>query len=262
MMSSLETEQGLSLRLWFFAGVAAIVLHVGGAALAVANLRGDDGDDGLGAAGVEIAFEMASPKPADDDLPLGPDRGETQQSRKQAAQKAEAKETELPKDRPVDSADPDRIVTTSKSKAPREDEPKVSAAEASPAEESPAQHASSRQRFENVPEAEQARAPNAGIGKERKKLTAYWGRKISAYFELHKRYPAARNKSAKVTVGLVLNRRGNVVSVDVLRSSGDPALDEAAISMIRRSDPVPKPPAGLTDDEFNFSLDVNFHKRK
>ncbi len=28
--------------------------------------------------------------------------------------------------------------------------------------------------------------------------------------------------------------------------------------MIRRSDPVPRPPAGLTDDTFSYSLDVNF----
>jgi hypothetical protein len=32
--------------------------------------------------------------------------------------------------------------------------------------------------------------------------------------------------------------------------------------MIRRSDPVPQPPVGLTDDEFRFSLDVNFKKPK
>ncbi len=261
-MSDLDTDRKPSRRLWFFAGLAAIALHVGGAALAVANLRGDDGDDSLGAAGVEIAFEMASPKPTDDELPPGPDQDEAQQSVKQVQQKAEVKETELPKDRPVDSVDPDRIVTTSDSKEPKEDEPKVAAVEAPPAEESPAQHASTRQTFENAPEAEQARAPNAGIGKDKRKLTADWGRKISAYFELHKRYPAARNKSANVTVSLVLNRRGNVLSVAVLHSSGDPAFDEATISMIRRSDPVPKPPAGLSDDEFNFSLDVNFHKRR
>ena len=30
------------------------------------------------------------------------------------------------------------------------------------------------------------------------------------------------------------------------------------MSMIRRSDPVPRPPAKLTDDEFSFSLAVNF----
>jgi len=32
-----------------------------------------------------------------------------------------------------------------------------------------------------------------------------------------------------------------VVSVNVAESSGDAAYDEAAISMIRRSDPVPRP---------------------
>ena len=28
--------------------------------------------------------------------------------------------------------------------------------------------------------------------------------------------------------------------------------------MIHRSDPVPRPPAELTDDQFSYSLDVNF----
>ena len=47
-----------------------------------------------------------------------------------------------------------------------------------------------------------------------------------------------------------------------LESSGDPAFDEAAISMIRRSDPVPRPPAELTDDTFSYSLNVNFNEKK
>ena len=60
----------------------------------------------------------------------------------------------------------------------------------------------------------------------------------------------------------MLNRLGNVVSVGVLESSGDAAFDEAAISMIRRSDPVPRPPAELTEDQFSYSLNVNFNERK
>ena len=63
-------------------------------------------------------------------------------------------------------------------------------------------------------------------------------------------------------MNLVLNRLGNVVQVGVLESSGDPAFDEAAIAMIRRSDPVPRPPAGLTQDTFSYSLNVNFNERK
>ena len=105
-------------------------------------------------------------------------------------------------------------------------------------------------------------APNIGIGKDKQRLTAAWGKQISAYFELHKRYPKVqKHRNAKVKVSLVLNRLGHVVSVGVLQSSGDALYDEAAISMIRRSDPVPRPPAKLTDDEFNYSLDVNFEGR-
>ena len=32
--------------------------------------------------------------------------------------------------------------------------------------------------------------------------------------------------------------------------------------MIRKSDPVPRPPAKLTDEHFNFALDVSFASRK
>jgi protein TonB len=262
-MSDLDIEQRPSRRLWILAALAALALHLGGAALAVTHLRTNEGDEGLGAADAEYAVELASPKVPDDNLPPGPDADASQASQQLAEQKAEVKETELPKDKPTEAEDPDRIVTLNDSKKPREDDPKVAAVETQASDYSPAQEATSRQTLdEKVPEAETARAPNPGIGKDRLKLTADWGRRISAYFDLHKRYPQDRSRSARVKVSLVLNRRGNVLSADVAESSGDPVFDAAAVSMIRRSDPVPKPPAGLTDDQFGFSLDVNFNKPK
>jgi periplasmic protein TonB len=127
----------------------------------------------------------------------------------------------------------------------------------------PAQQESSRKALDDTaPPAETAKAPNPGLGKDMLKLTEDWGRKISAYFEQHKRFPEGKKRSAKVKVALVLNRLGKVVSVAVQESSGDPSFDDAAVSMIHRSDPVPAPPSGLTDDQFSFSLDVNFSHRK
>ena len=150
------------------------------------------------------------------------------------------------------------------SQKPKEDDPKIAAVQTQASTESVAQEATARQTLdENAPEAEKAKAPNLGIGKDKQKLAAEWGRQISAYFELHTRYPKVKkNKSTTVKVSLVLNRLGNVVSADVLESSGDAAFDEAAISMIRRSDPVPRPPAELTQDTFSYSLNVNFNERK
>jgi TonB family protein len=245
--------------------MVALALHVGGAALALANLRGDDIDDGLGANAAEFAVEMASPKVEEENLPPGPDADASQASPQLAEQKAEVKETDLPKDEPTESEDPDRIVTQNDSRKPKEDNPEVAKVKTQASEEAPAQEATARQTLEeNAPEAEQAKAPNRGIGKDRQRLTANWGRKISAYFELHKRYPHDKkgSKAATVRVHIVLNRRGNVVDVAVAESSGDPDFDEAAISMVRRSDPVPPPPAELTEDQFNFNLDVKFTRPK
>jgi protein TonB len=262
-MSDLDLEQNPSRRLWICAAVTALALHLGGAALALANLRDDDVGDGLGANAAEFAVEMASPKVEEENLPPGPDADASQASPQLAEQKAEVKETDLPKDVPIESEDPDRIVTPNDSQKPKEEDPKIAAVQTQASEEAPAQEATARQTLdEKAPEAEQAKAPNLGIGKDRQKLTADWGRKISAYFELHKRYPQNKSKATTVKVSIVLNRRGNVVNVAVAESSGDPAFDDAAISMIRRSDPVPAPPAELTEDQFAFSLDVNFKKPK
>jgi protein TonB len=263
-MTDPEIEHKPSRRLWILAALAALALHLGGAALAVAHLQSnDDGLDSLGANGAEFAVEMASPKVPDDELPPGPDLDRQQATQEVPEQQAEVKEMDLPKDRPVEAEDPDRIVTLSDSKKPKEDDPKVAAVQTQASEANPAQEASSRKMLdENAPEADRAKAPNIGIGKDKQKITAKWGQKISAYIKLHQRYPENRSKETKVQVNLVLNRRGNVVSVDVVGSSGDNAFDQAAVSMVRRSDPVPKPPTELTDDTFNFDMDVIFEKPK
>ncbi|MBV9564736.1 MAG: energy transducer TonB, partial [Bradyrhizobium sp.] len=54
-MSDLETERRSPRWPWILAGSVALALHLGGAALALAHLKVDDGDDGLGANGAEYA---------------------------------------------------------------------------------------------------------------------------------------------------------------------------------------------------------------
>jgi TonB family protein len=263
-MSDLEIEPRPSRRLWVLAAVAALALHLGGAALALAHLRTDGGDDGIGAAGAEFAVEMASPDAPDSELPPGPDIDASREQRAMPEQKAEVKETELPKDQHQDVDDADRIVTDNNSKKPDDDSQKVATVETPAADASPQSVATARQKLDEATrEAEKAMAPVLGIGKDILKLTADWNRKISAHFKLHQVYPEGKEpKSQKVKVSLVLNRKGNVLSVDVVESSGDEAFDSAAVSMIRRSDPVPQPPARLTDERFERTLDVTFPPRE
>ena len=66
-------EQKPSRRLWIFAAVIALALHVGGAALAIAHLQTDEADDALGAPAIEVGLELASVHREATDLPPGPD---------------------------------------------------------------------------------------------------------------------------------------------------------------------------------------------
>lgn len=263
-MSEFAQEQRPPWRLWTIAAFAALSLHVAGAALALAHLHpSDDADDGLGFNASAIGVDLESPTAEETELPPGPDADASAASPALAEQKAEVKPTDLPKEMPKESDDPDRVVTTNEQKKPTDDDPKTEAVQTAASQQSVAQEASARQHIEGAHEANAAAAPNLGIGKDKQMLTAKWARQISAYFELHKRYPKTEKiKAAKVKVSLVLNRLGHVVSLAVAETSGDPLFDEAALDMIRRSDPVPRPPASLTDDSFAYNLDVNFNGRK
>ncbi len=260
-MSNAELEPRSSRRLWILAAVAALALHLGGAALALANLRADDGDEGLGAAGAEFAVEMASPDAQESELPPGPTDSTAQEERPELPQqKAETKETELPQDRPQQVEDADRIVTENKTKKEQDDDPKVAAVETPAMEAAQKSIDMARQTFEDATqEAEKALAPVVGIGKDILKLTTDWNRKISAHLKLHQINPEGKeNSNQKVRVSFSINRRGNVLAVDVVQSSGDAAYDAAAIAMVRKSDPFEPPPAALTEDRFDRTVEISF----
>jgi periplasmic protein TonB len=254
-----EFDQKPSRRLWILAAVGAVLIHLGGAGFAITHLSGDDADGGLGASAIEIGLELASPQLEPTDLPPGPDTEASVASPALPEQKAEVEKTDLPKDTPTETEQPDRVVTPNESQKPKEEDAKPETVQTTASTESVAAEATARQTVENAPPKEAMVAPNLGIGKDAQPLSAAWKRQLSAYFELHKRYPKDRDgKNASATVSFVLNRLGHVLSVEIAQSSGDPAFDAAAIDMVRRSDPVPKPPAQVTDETFSFAVEVKF----
>jgi protein TonB len=258
-ISGLEVDQKPSARLWAFAAVGAVLIHLGGAALAITHLSGDESDGSLGANAIEIGLELASPSLEPTDLPAGPDTEASVASPALPDQKAEVQKTDLPTDIPTETEEPDRVVTQNKSEKPKEDDAKPEVVQSMASPESVAAEATARQSLENAPPKETIVAPNLGIGKDREKLSAKWYRRLSAHFELHKRYPKDPDyRSATATVKFVLNRLGHVLSVEIAETSGDPALDAAAVDTVRRSDPVPKPPAQITDETFTFVVPVEF----
>lgn len=122
-----DLEQKPSRTLWVSAAVIALVLHVGGAALALTNLHGEEPEDVSGVSAIEVGVELAAPNREVTDLPAGPDADASVASPQVNEQKAEVKETDLPKDTPNEIEDADRVVTENDNKKPTEEEQKVAA---------------------------------------------------------------------------------------------------------------------------------------
>jgi periplasmic protein TonB len=257
-MSDLD-EHKPSRRLWIFAGIAALALHLGGAALAVANLQNDDLDDSLGTPAIEVGLELASVHREAIDLPPGPDTDASMASPQLAEQKAEVKETELPKDTPTEAEEADRVVTQNESKKPKEDEPKVAAVQTSASTESVAAEATATPSSDAIPEGPRSVAPAQGTGETARRVRATWQKELVAHLDKHKRYPAQRAlKSAEIHVRFTLDRLGHVLSTSIEKGSGDTAFDAAALAMVKRSDPVPAPPPLIADEGLSFTLPVIF----
>ena len=260
-MSELDTVQKTSRRLWVTAAIAALALHIGGAALALARLATDDPEDSVGAPAIEIGLELTSPRQEATDLPPGPDSDASVASPALAEQKAEPKETELPKDIPTETDDPDRVVTPNDAKKPVEDDTKVATVQTQATEESAAVEATATPSLDNAPVGPRSVAPAEGTGKNLQRVKATWVEKLVAHLDKHLIYPQERdNKAAKITLGLELDRLGHVVSASIVEGSGDPAFDRAALAMLRRSDPVPKPPPVVADEGLKFTMPVIFKK--
>ncbi len=259
-MSELGTEPRPSRRLWFFAGAVALALHLGGAALAVTHLGGDP-EESLGTPAIEIGLELTAPHVEPTDLPPGPDQDAALASPAQAEQKAEVQPTELPKDQPTETQNPDRQVTPNDSSKPKEDDAKTAAVATSASVESAAAVAMAVPSSDSVQEAPRSVAPAEGTGKNLQRVKATWVKKLVAHLDKHLIYPEERdNKAAKITLGLELDRMGHVVAASIVEGSGDPAFDRAALAMVRRSDPVPTPPPAVADEGLKFTMPVIFHK--
>jgi TonB family protein len=161
---------------------------------------------------------------------------------------------------PTETDDPDRVVTPNDNKKPKPDDPKQASVQAQPSVESTAVEETATPSVPNAQEAPVSTAPALGMGESAQRERTTWQKELAAHFNKYKRYPAERiARNAEVVVSFVLDRVGHVLSTRLVRGSGDPAFDDAAIAMLRRSDPVPAPPPLVADNGLTFTLPVIFH---
>ena len=148
----------------------------------------------------------------------------------------------MPRAVPVETDDPERVVAPVETNEPKKDVPNVPTTPAIPSVESIAVEATAPPSSELIEESARSIAPVQGTGESPQRVRATWQKELIAHFNRHKRYPSNRSaQTAEIPVSFVLDETGRVLSSGIVQGSGDSSFDEAALAMIRRSDPVPKP---------------------
>jgi TonB family protein len=85
---------------------------------------------------------------------------------------------------------------------------------------------------------------------------------LVAHLDRNKRYPAdSAHHNVEILLNFTLDRMGHVLSATIKKSSGEPSFDAAALEMMRRANPVPKPPPLIADEGLNFTLPVVFRDK-
>jgi protein TonB len=91
-----------------------------------------------------------------------------------------------------------------------------------------------------------------------------WHSKIVGLIERNKSYPPAaqaHGETGVVQLAFSIDRQGRLLSSQVVRSSGHPALDQETLATLRRAQPFPSPPADLPGDKFDFKMPIGFNIR-
>ena len=94
-----------------------------------------------------------------------------------------------------------------------------------------------------------------------KSLLSKWGATIRSRIERRKSYPTAAGRaSGAVGLALRVGRDGTLQAASVNRSSGNAALDAAALAAVKKAGKFPAAPPELTKPSYAFSVAVTFRR--
>jgi len=104
--------------------------------------------------------------------------------------------------------------------------------------------------------------PAEGADGSSKAMIARYEQKISQWLAKHKHYPSAARmlgQHGEPTLRIRIDRQGNIKFYGIERSSGYQLIDEAAIDMAKRANPLPAPPQNYPGDRLlEFLIPVSF----
>lgn len=253
-----DQDEELELRRWLIAAFVVTAVHSGLLAAhlwwpAETAVPGADAPPLL----IDFAPEAAAPESQSD---LAPDKEESVESQaapqKQEIQKAE--EEPIIDEPPVPSPEPEIVIPPKQEVAkekPQEETPKPPV----PTEnENPqAQSAPVTTSNPNLPNrAEKAVAPNPGSAVAPRVMPSYRDQ-VAAHLQRFKRAPKG-GATGTVIVSFTLDRDGRVTTRSISHSSGSSVLDNAALQLISRANPLPRFPAAMPQETVTFTVPIRY----
>ncbi len=257
---------------WIVAFALVAGTHAAAVAIAMRGAEPALVDKSSGAFLIELApIASTMPAPPDDLTPGLPnvDSAETPAVAPSTAEKEPQREIEAPPLPELAAAPPDLTLPNKVDQPP--DTPKEEPRERQQERPTLAQDASAASiaaappRIEEAVVADRAAAPIAGVSEHDRKVLELWQGAMSAHLVRYARFPANVREHARdrvVRVRFRVDRRGNVLAVEVIGSSSSDLLDMAAEAMVRRASPMPVPPHQATADALDLVVPVRFKARR
>lgn len=90
---------------------------------------------------------------------------------------------------------------------------------------------------------------------------ARWQSRVNAHLNRYKRFPSGARSQGTVAVRFTIDPGGRVLAASVSQTSGDAALDQAAVDLVRRASPVPAPPPAIARSKMTLSVPIRYSRR-
>lgn len=262
---------------WVGAAVTVAVFQVG-IAYAVLNWprASESAGEPAGAIMIDIAPVISAPDVPPQELAVGPEQAASEESISHISDDVveELLEMEdLPVARPKPIEDIPKLAELQHAEAvlpqqiedkplPKEEEPEVEKlveqkkkAKKPPRKQSVASQAMAPRAVKNAKKAKTNAAPRAGTSSSMSAAT--WRGRLVAHLNRYKRHPGGGARGT-ASIAFTINRSGAVTGVRLTRSSGNAALDKAAVALARRASPVPAPPSSVSGGSVTINVPIRF----
>jgi protein TonB len=237
---------------WGSCAAVALLAHVAFVVAVLARPDESDPDAGSPVVMVDLAPVASAPSQVPSDLAPAPQvQTESEERMRQDVQRKEKPPEEQIEETPTRNPE---VALPQRTPDPPKEEQQAKV----PQQAQDASQAAAPQNAAVTAALAAAPAPGASEGPTSAAITR-WEISIKVRLEKAKRYPAqARGSKGVAQVDFRIDRNGHVVSSRIVQSSGSAALDEDALATLKRADPLPLPPNGITDDKLTIVTSIRY----